>query len=431
MSVRVRWLELQLLVVPSTASLVGLLTLTLARSGTTEWSWRDLTVSLIFLTAAYATSAWLSALGVAGDQVLFPIVVMLATLGLLLSQRLGPAYRESGVWASLSQRQLVYLLIGFGVLWLTVWFFRRLDWLRRLKYTWAVLAFAFTLGTFIFGTDLGSGARLWIDIGPVTVQPGEVVKILLVLFLAGYLDDYRELIGSTYRLGPLQLPPLPYLLPLVLMWGIALAMVVLQNDLGNALLLFSVFLTMLYVASGRLMYVMLGLVAFALGVAIALRLFPRVEQRIAIWLDPWADPRGIGMQPVQADLAFAHGHLFGAGWGFGLPQAIPAVATDYAFAAIAEELGSLGSIAVIALYMCLVLRGLLIAARIRHSYVRLLSIGLVSVLALQTLIILGGTVRLLPLTGITLPFVSAGGSSLVTNFAIVGLLLRASTVARG
>jgi len=196
------------------------------------------------------------------------------------------------------------------------------------------------------------------------------------------------------------------------------------------LLLFGIFLVMLYVVSGRPLYVIGGLVAFAGAVAVALRLFPRVEQRVQIWLDPWADPTGIGMQPVQADLAFAHGHILGAGWGFGYPQAIPVVATDYAFAALGEELGSLGSVAIIALYLLLVMRGLIVAARIRNSYVRLLSIGLVSVIGLQTLIILAGNVRLLPLTGITLPFISAGGSSLVTNFLIIGLLLRASEFTR-
>jgi cell division protein FtsW (lipid II flippase) len=427
---RLRWLELQLLIVPAAASLVGLLTIYLARSGRTHWSWTDLAVSLIFIGALVLTSLWFAILRLRADELLLPLVVMLSCLGLLLSQRLGPAIPHAGVWASLSQRQLAYLLMAFAALWVTVAFVRRFDVLRRLRYTWAVAAVLLTVFTMVFGTDLGSGARLWIDLGPVTVQPGELVKVFLVLFLAGYLDDHRELITSSYRVGPLRLPPLPYLIPLTIMWGISVLAVVLQNDLGNALLLFGIFLAMLYVVSGRPLYVVGGLLAFAGAVALALRLFPRVEQRVQIWLHPWSDPIGAGMQPVQADLAFAHGHLFGAGWGFGYPQAIPVVATDYAFAAIAEELGALGSVAVIGLYCALVMRGLFIALRIRSSYVRLLTIGLVTVLALQTLIILAGNVRLLPLTGITLPFISAGGSSLVTNFVILGLLLRASEAAR-
>ncbi|MCX2726082.1 FtsW/RodA/SpoVE family cell cycle protein [Thermomicrobium sp. 4228-Ro] len=427
---RPRWLELQLLVVPAAASLVGLLTIYLARNGRTSWSWADLTVSLLFIGVVFLTHFWLTLLRVRSDELLLPIVVMLSCLGLLLSQRLGPAIPHGGVWASLSQRQLVYLLVAFLALGTTVGLVRRFEVLRRLRYTWAVTAIALTIFTMLFGTDLGSGARLWIDLGPVTVQPGEVVKVLLVLFLAGYLDDHRELIASSYRVGPFRLPPLPYLIPLVVMWGLSVLVVVLQNDLGNALLLFGIFLVMLYVVSGRSLYVIAGSLAFAVAVAIALRLFPRVEQRVSIWLNPWSDPTGIGLQPVQADLAFAHGHLLGAGWGFGYPQAIPVVATDYAFAAIGEELGSLGSVAVIALYLLLVMRGLFIAVRIRNSYVRLLSVGLVTVLGLQALIILAGNVRLLPLTGITLPFISAGGSSLITNFVIIGLLLRASEFAR-
>ncbi len=427
---RLRWLELQLLVIPAAASLVGLLTIYLARSGRTSWSWADLTVSLVFIAVVFLTHAWFTILRLRSDEVLLPLVVMLSCLGLLLSQRLGPVVPEAGVWASLSQRQLVYLLVAFVMLWVTVGVVRRFEVLRRLRYTWAVGALLLTVFTMVFGTDLGSGARLWIDLGPITVQPGELVKVLLVLFLAGYLDDHRELITSSYRLGPLRLPPLPYLIPLIVMWGLSVLAVVLQNDLGNALLLFGIFLVMLYVVSGRPLYVIGGLVAFAGAVAVALRLLPRVEQRVQIWLDPWADPTGIGMQPVQADLAFAHGHILGAGWGFGYPQAIPVVATDYAFAALGEELGSLGSVAIIALYLLLVMRGLIVAARIRNSYVRLLSIGLVSVIGLQTLIILAGNVRLLPLTGITLPFISAGGSSLVTNFLIIGLLLRASEFTR-
>ncbi len=426
----VRWLELQLLVVPSAASLVGLLTIYLARSGRTEWSWSDLTLSLAFIAMAFATSVWLTVLRIRGDELLFPIVVMLSCLGLLVSQRLSPAIPEAGVWASLSQRQLIYLAIAFATLWVTVAVVRRFDALRRLRYTWAIAAVVLTVFTMLFGTDLGSGARLWIDLGPVTVQPGELVKVLLVLFLAGYLDDHRQLITSSYRLGPIALPPLPYLIPLTAMWGLSVLAVVLQNDLGNALLLFGIFLVMLYVASERLLYVLAGLGAFGAAVVVALRLFPHVSQRVQIWLNPWTDPTGLGLQAVQADLAFAHGHILGSGLGFGYPQAIPVVASDYVFAAIGEELGSLGAIAVIGLFVALVMRGLFVAARIRNSYARLLSIGLVSVIGLQALIILAGNVRLFPLTGITLPFISAGGSSLVTNFLILGLLVRASELTR-
>lgn len=425
MTHRIRLLELQLLVLPALLGIVGLLTVYLSGTGTTRWTWSDIWVSLAFMGLVLGTSVWFSLIGFGGDQVLFPLVAMLSGLGLLLSQRLQPVLRESAGWATLAQRQLAYLALSFVVLWFVVSFVRRLQGLRRYKYTAAVLGLLLTVVTMLFGVEI-QGARLWLDLGIVTVQPGEVVKVLLVLFLAAYLDDYRDLIAAGYRVGPLTLPPLPYLLPMMTMWGVAVLVVVLQRDLGNALLLFGIFLAMLYIATGRLSYVLAGLGAFALAVYATLQLFGHVRTRIQVWLDPWSDPLAAGFQPIQADYAFAHGHLFGTGLGFGFPQFVPVVASDYAFAAIGEELGLLGTVAVLALYLLLVTRGFLIAIQVRDSFVRLFVAGLTVVLGLQTAIILAGNVRLLPLTGITLPFISAGGSSLVTNFLIVGLLLRAS-----
>jgi cell division protein FtsW (lipid II flippase) len=422
---RVRWLELQLLVLPALLGIVGLLTVYLSGTGTTRWSWSDIWVSLAYMGIVLATSAWLSLIGFRGDQVVLPLVAMLSGLGLLLSQRLQLVLSSDVGWATLAQRQIVYLGLSFALLLGILTFLRRLDWLRRYKYTAAITALALTVVTMLFGIEI-QGARLWLDLGLITVQPGELVKLLLVIFLAGYLDDYRDVIATGYRAGPVTLPPLPYLLPMLAMWGLAVSAVVLQRDLGNALLLFGIFLSMLYLATGRVGYVVAGLVAFAAAVYLALHLFSHVRVRIQVWLDPWSQPLTAGFQPIQADYAFAHGHLFGTGLGFGFPQFVPVVASDYAFAAIGEELGLLGTTAVLALYLLLVTRGLLIALLARESFSRLLAAGLTVVLGLQTLIILAGNVRLLPLTGITLPFISAGGSSLLTNFLIIGLLLKAS-----
>ncbi len=425
MAARVRLLELQLLVLPALLGIVGLLTIYLSRTGSTRWSWSDIWVSLVFMGMVLGTSVWLSLIGFGGDQVLFPLVAMLSGLGLLLSQRLQPVLQQDAGWATLAQRQLVYLILSFGLLWGTITFLRRLDWLRRYKYTAAVLGLALTAVTMLFGVEI-QGARLWLDLGVVTVQPGELVKVLLVVFLAAYLDDYRDLIATGYRLGPVTIPPLPYLLPMLVMWGLSVLAVVLQRDLGNALLLFGIFLAMLYMATGRIAYVVAGLLTFAAAVYVALHLFGHVMVRIQVWLNPWSQPLHAGFQPIQADYAFAHGHIFGTGLGFGFPQFVPLVASDYALAALGEELGLLGTTAVLGLYVLLVARGTLIALRARGSFVRLLAAGLTVVLGLQTLIILGGNVRLLPLTGITLPFISAGGSSLLTNFLIIALLLKAS-----
>jgi len=422
---RVRWLELQLLVPPGLLGIVGLLTVYLSGTGTTRWSWSDIWLSLAYMGIVLAISVWLSLIGFRGDQVLLPLVAMLSGLGLLLSQRLQLVLSSEAAWATLAQRQIVYLALSFALLWGTLTFLHRLEWLRRYKYTAAVSALGLTLVTMLFGVEI-HGARLWLDLGLVTVQPGELVKVLLVIFLAGYLDDYRDVIATGYRAGPVTLPPLPYLLPMLVMWGVAVLAVVLQRDLGNALLLFGIFLCMLYLATGRVGYVLAGLVAFSAAVYLALQLFDHIRVRIQVWLDPWSQPLTAGFQSIQADFAFAHGHLFGTGLGFGNPQFVPVVASDYVFAAIGEELGLVGAMAVLALYLLLVARGLMIALLATESFTRLLTAGLTVVVALQTLIILAGTVRLLPLTGITLPFISAGGSSLVTNFLIVALLLKAS-----
>jgi cell division protein FtsW (lipid II flippase) len=328
---------------------------------------------------------------------------------------------------SLGPRQGIWVLIGLGAL-LLVGLLPSIDWLRRYRYTWATLALLLQILTLVLGRDPnGSGAALWFMLGPVSVQPMELVKLLLVVFLAAYLDEYRELLGlAGRRIGRLQLPPLPYLAPILVMVGGALLLFWLQKDLGPALLFSTVLLCMLYVASGRASYVALGLALLVLGFVVADRAFAHVHTRIVIWLDPWSVRDTLGYQIVQALYALASGGVLGTGLDLGSPRYIPAVHTDFVIAAIGEELGLAGTLAVVNLFVLLVLRGFVVALRARSGFAMLLAVGLTSVLALQALIILGGTLELIPLTGITLPFVSYGGSSVVANFLIVGLLLRIS-----
>lgn len=423
---RFRFTEFQLLIVPSLATIVGLLTIYVASTGTLDWDWRDIWISIAYMGAVIAISFWFSITKFAGDQILFPIVVLLSGLGLLIIQRLEPALAALGPgYAMLPERQLLYLWVSLGMLAFVVVFIRRLDWLRRYKYTWAVASVALLIVTMIFGTEV-KGARLWLDVGPFTIQTSEITKIGLVIFLAAYLAENEELISANYRIGRLSLPPIPYLLPIVAMWLFSMLVVVAQNDLGTALLFFGVLLSMVYLASGRLSYVAVALLAFAGGVTLAYQQFSRVQLRVQNWLDPWQDPLDTGFQQVQSEYAMASGGLFGSGLAHGSPGFIPEVHSDYVFAAIGEELGLLGTFAVLMLFLMLVFRGYLIAMRAPDAFGRYLAAGLTSILAIQTLIILGGTVRLIPLTGITLPFVSAGGSSLLSNFLIVGLLLRVS-----
>jgi cell division protein FtsW (lipid II flippase) len=319
------------------------------------------------------------------------------------------------------------VLIGLAAMTL-VGLLPSIDWLRRYRYTWATLAILLQILTLALGKDPnGSGAALWFTIGGVSIQPMEIVKLLLVIFLASYLEDYRELLTMAgRRVGRVRLPPLPYLAPIGVMVGVALLLFWLQKDLGPALLFSTVLLAMLYVASGRASYVALGLILLVLGGALASRVFEHVHTRVLIWLDPWATRETLGYQLVQALYAFASGGVFGAGLDMGSPRYIPAVHTDFVIAAIGEELGLVGTLAVVSLFVLLVQRGFLIAVSARNGFSMLLAAGLASVVAVQALIILAGTLKLIPLTGITLPFVSYGGSSVVANFLLVGLLLRIS-----
>jgi cell division protein FtsW (lipid II flippase) len=303
--------------------------------------------------------------------------------------------------------------------------------LRHYKYTWAAAGAAALLATFLFGKEV-NGARLWLDFGPVQVQPGEFIKVVLVIFLASYLAERRTLLADAFRqIGPIAIPPIPYLLPMIAMFVAVMLIVVVSNDLGSALLFFGTFLTMLFVATGRRSYVLLGLFLFVAGSFVAYQLFGHVQRRVNVWLDPFADPSDAGYQTVQALYAFARGGLFGEGLGQGLPPIggslpIPFTHTDFIFAAIAEELGLIGAFALLALTAALVFRGLRIALLARDDFNSLLAVGLITSLGIQSLIIAAGNAKLVPLTGITYPFLSYGGSSLLASFVMIGLLLSIS-----
>jgi cell division protein FtsW (lipid II flippase) len=305
------------------------------------------------------------------------------------------------------------------------------SWLRLYKYTWAAAGVGLLLLTFAFGREI-NGQRLTLDLGPISGQPSELLKVILVVFLAGYLSENRALlVEQSTRLGPIRLPPFPYLAPMAAMWAIALGIVVVQRDLGAALLFFAVFLLLLYIATGRASYVAIGLVFFLAGGWLMYTLFGHVQQRVDIWLDPFADPQGAGYQVVQALYAFGRGGIIGTGLGNGLPTVggrlpIPEIHTDFPLAALGEELGLIGVLAILGLYLVVIERGLRIAASAADDFRALLAAGLSLVVGVQAFIIAGGNLKLVPLTGITLPFISYGGSSLLANALVVGLLLALS-----
>lgn len=368
------------------------------------------------------------------DQVLLPVVGLLGGISLLLMQRLPQdlvtlTFGETKL--GLGDVQLVWLVLAIAVATTLGLLVRSDAWLRRYKYTWAAIGIALLLLTFVFGSDV-AGQRLTLRLGPISGQPSELLKVILVVFLAGYLSENRAiLIEQDTRLGPFRLPPLPYLAPMVAMWAIALGIVVVQRDLGAALLFFAVFLALTYAATGRLSLVIIGTVLFLAGSAVMANLFDHVRDRVAIWVDPFADPLGAGYQVVQSLHAFARGGLLGQGLGNGLPLVggrlpIPEVHTDFPLAALGEELGLVGVVAILGLFLVVVERGLRIGASAADDFRSILATGLALVIGVQAFIIAAGNLKVLPLTGVTLPFISYGGSSLLANAVVVGLLLALS-----
>ncbi len=363
-----------------------------------------------------------------GDQYLFPVIVLLCGMGLIVAVRLQSDLQEvRGFQIAIGERQLAYLVAGLVLMWGVGLFFPNPAFLANWRYSILFGGIALLVVTAAIGTTV-NGARLWISIGGVQIQTAELVKVALVIFLATYLSENEQLIGSSWKVSWLDLPPLPYLAPMIVMWGLCLVALVLLNDLGTALLFFLLFLVMLYVASGHSSYVMLGLVAFVGGALLAYYLFDRVQLRIENWIDPWQHAYTGGYQQIQSDYAISSGGIAGVGPGKGQPWQIPEVQTDYVVAVIGEEWGLIGIVTLLGLYAVMTVRGMMISLRAPDSFLRLLAVGLTASLAIQALVILGGVFRLLPLTGVTTPFVSYGGSSLLVSFGIAGLLLRISDI---
>jgi len=348
------------------------------------------------------------------DPYLLPLSGLLTAVGLTEIYRLGPsdAFRQ-GVW----------IVAGVVVFALTLLLLRsdfRL--LESYKYLFGVSAVGLLVLPALpgIGTTI-NGARLWVKIGPLQFQPGELAKIALIVFLAGYLREKREVLaqGRLKDLGPL-----------LVIWGAAMLVLVETNDLGSALLYFGIFLAMLYVATGRVAFVALGIGLFVGGAAVAYQVVDRVKERVDIWLDPWQDPHGKGYQLIQSTYSIANGGYGGTGFGRGTftttggTDLIPYVNTDFIYSALAQELGLIGAAALLLVYMVFVLRGFRISMLADDGFSKLLAAGLTFAFALQAFIIVGGLLRVIPLTGITLPFVSYGGSSIVANFILLaGLLL--------
>lgn len=348
------------------------------------------------------------------DRLIAPSAAALAAIGLTMIYRLSPDKAAA---------QLGWIVLGAVLCVLTVVVARNYRGLAQFKYLTAVTAIALMVSPALIGREV-NGAKLWLKFGGLSFQPAEVAKILMVVFLAAYLSEKRELLTELPRrfLG-ISWPRLKYLGPLLTMWAISLVLLVFEKDLGSSLLFFGIFLTMVFIATDRWIYVIAGSALFLAGAAAAYRLFSHVRVRVDIWLDPWADFAGRGYQIVQSLFAVAGGGLIGTGLGAGYGYKIPAVSTDFVFSVVAEELGLTGAIGIILLYFIIVYRGLRIALESEDPFGKLLAAGLAATFGLQSLVIMGGVTKLIPLTGVTLPFLSYGGSSILANFILLGLLL--------
>ncbi len=344
------------------------------------------------------------------DDTLPALAVVLSALGLLEVARIS---------SELAGRQTIWLAISLGIVIALGPAFNRFRILAAYKYIWILLAIALFAALGLIGQEV-NGARLWIRLGSVQFEPVEVIKLLVVLFMASYLAETADVIART-RPWSLRANA-KYLGPLFIGWGASMAILVFEHDLGMATLLLATFAAMLYVATRRADLVIGGLLVFGVSAYVAATRYAYVRTRIAVWQHPFADPFGAGYQTVQSLFSIASGGLFGTGYRLGRPEYIPSVATDYIYAAWSEEWGAIGAIVVCIAFLAIVRRALRVAERQPDLYAKLLATGLAVTLGFQVFIIIGGVLGVFPLTGITLPFFSYGGSSLVTNYILIALV---------
>jgi cell division protein FtsW (lipid II flippase) len=372
------------------------------------------------------------------DPLILPSVALLNGLGLVMIRRLDfqAAERARQLSAELPRaeapRQLVWTAVGVVAFVLLLTFVRDHTRLQRYTYTAAAAGLVLLLlpALPVLGQTI-NGARLWIRVGPFTLQPSELAKLLLIVFFAGYLVAKRDVLSlASKRVLGLDFPRARDLGPVLLAWAASLAVLIRGKDLGSSLLFFAIFVVMLYIATERTSWLLIGLGLFAGGAFVAYRIFGHVRRRVDTWLDPFADPDVAGYQLVQSLFGFGTGGLTGTGLGEGRPGTVPFASTDFIMAAIGEELGLVGVMAVLLVFGLIVERGLRAALSVRDSFGKLLAAGLSFALALQVFVIVGGVTGLIPLTGVTLPWLSYGGSSIVSNWLLVAILLRVSDAAR-
>jgi cell division protein FtsW (lipid II flippase) len=451
---RYRWQELTLLILPFLIMLVAMTLLLVGGPGANKQAafspkslptTQDMIPIFGLIAALLVTNIIMSIFFRKADQLLLPLVGLLSAIGVLMATRLGPnlaVYRKIPSLATLGPKQLVWVLIGLTICLATVFILKNTNWLERYKYTWIFVGFLALLPSVVQGVrtlhaSSTTPTRDILGVGPFQLQPSELLKIAIVIFFAAYLSENRDIFSQGYmRLGRLRLPPLRQLGPLLLMLGIALIVFLIVRELGLAMLLYGLFLAMMYLGSGKISYVLVSLGLFAVLALIGYHLFSYVHARFAtVTLDvvnwtaasnqQYVTANG-PFQVVQGLIALSSGGIFGSGLGLGHPVLVPVIESDMIFTGLGEEFGLAGLFAILGIYLLIVYRGYRIAIEATNPFNQLLAAGLTSIFAIQTLIICAGNMKFLPLTGIPLPFLSYGGSSIFGNFIIIGILLRIS-----
>lgn len=393
----------------------------------------------------YGYAAWLAALGVIlhiivwikakyADPVLVPIAVLLNGLGLAMIYRVDLGRDE---YLGSAMTQLVWMSLGVGLAIVVIFVVRDHRWLRRYTYVSGFAALVFLLLPLIPGIGKTiNGARIWIGVGPLSFQPGEIAKILLAIFFAGYLVTYKDqLVAAGPKILGIRFPRLRDFGPIVVAWVASVGVLVFERDLGTSLLFFGLFVAMLYVATSKVSWIILGLGFFSAGAVAATFLFSHVGQRVSGWLnaltaEEYNKSPGGSYQLVQGLFGMSNGGLIGTGFGEGRPNMVPYAESDFIYASFGEEIGLAGLFVILLCYLFIFQRGIRTAQQLRDGFGTLLATGLSFTIALQVFVVVGGVTRLIPLTGLTTPFLAQGGSSLIANWMIIALLLRISDNAR-
>ncbi|MCG7291357.1 FtsW/RodA/SpoVE family cell cycle protein [Corynebacterium afermentans] len=363
------------------------------------------------------------------DQVMLPVVALLNAVGLVVIYRLDLAERPG--YGPLAERQMLWSLVGVGLMVLTLVVIRDHKSLSRYSYLLGLVGLILLALPLVWPQPPGyEEARIWLWLGPFSIQPGEFSKILLLIFFAQLLAQKRALftVAGKRFLG-MTFPRIRDLAPILMVWAIAILIMGISNDFGPALLLFATVLGMVYFATGRASWLFIGVGLVAVGGYAVYQVSSKIQERVSNFIDPFADFDGIGNQPANALISLSWGGITGTGLGYGHPELVPVAHSDYILAAIGEELGFVGIAAVLSLFAVFITRGFRTAMQARDSYGKLLAAGLALTIVIQIFVVAGGVSAMLPMTGLTTPFMSAGGSSVMANYILLGLLLRISNSA--